>query len=45
MVVGDTRFAKLYERTGYEMSKGMVGNQFVEDEMTLKIRRRLAFLN
>lgn len=44
MVVGDSRFARIYERTGYEMSRGMVGNQFIEDEMTLKIRRRLAFL-
>jgi hypothetical protein len=44
MVLGDSRFAKIYEKTGVEVSKGMVNAQFVEDEMTLKVRRRIAFL-
>jgi len=44
MAVGDTRFARIYERTGVEISKGYVDQQFVEDTMTLKIRKRLAFL-
>ena len=44
IIVGDRRFATIYAKTGYEMSRGMVGNQYIEDEMTLKIRRRLAFL-
>jgi hypothetical protein len=44
LVVGDSRFAKIYEKTGIELSKGYTGSQFVEDEMTLKARKRLAFL-
>lgn len=44
MVVGDSRFARIYERKGVEISRGFVGSQFVEDAMTLKARRRIAFL-
>lgn len=44
MFVGDTRYARIYERTGVEISTGTVALQFAEDEMTLKIRKRLAFL-
>lgn len=44
MAVGDSRFARIYERTGVEISTGTVNAQFVEDAMTLKIRKRLAFL-
>lgn len=44
IIVCDRRFATIYAKTGYEMSSGMVANQFVEDEMTLKVRRRMAFL-
>jgi len=44
MFVGDRRFARIYERSGVEISQGVVGNQFAEDAMTLKIRKRLAFL-
>jgi len=44
MVVGDNRFARIYEKGGVEMSKGYSGTQFVEDEMTLKARKRMAFL-
>lgn len=44
MFVGDTRYARIYERTGVEISTGTVGIQFADDEMTLKIRKRLAFL-
>jgi HK97 family phage major capsid protein len=44
MAVGDRRFGRVYEKTGYEMTKGMVNNQFLEDEMTFKVRKRLAFL-
>ena len=42
--VGDRRFATIYAKTGYEMRMGEVGQQFVEDEMTMKVRRRMAFL-
>lgn len=44
MVIGDSRFARIYEKGGIVLSKGMSGTQFVEDEMTLKARKRLAFL-
>lgn len=44
MVVGDRRFARIYELGGIVLSKGMVGTQFTEDELTLKARKRLAFL-
>lgn len=44
MAVGDTRFARIYERTGMEVSEGRVDQQFIEDAWTIKIRKRLAFL-
>ena len=44
MVIGDRRFARIYEMGGIVLSKGQVGTQFTEDEMTLKARKRLAFL-
>ena len=44
MFIGDTKFARIYERTGLDISTGTVGTQFLEDAMTLKIRKRLAFL-
>jgi hypothetical protein len=44
LVVCDTRFAKIYETGGVELSTGLVGDQFIEDAMTLKARKRLAFL-
>jgi hypothetical protein len=44
LVVCDRQFGRIYEKTGIVLSKGMVANQFVEDAMTLKARKRLAFL-
>jgi len=44
MYLGDSRFARIYERTGIDISADTVGTQFVEDAMTIKIRKRLAFL-
>jgi len=44
MVVGDRRFARIYEKGGIVLSKGQINAQFTEDEMTLKARKRLAFL-
>ena len=44
LVVCDKRFARIYEKGGVEISKGMVNAQFTEDMMTLKARKRLAFL-
>jgi HK97 family phage major capsid protein len=44
MVIGDNRFGRIYEMGGVEISEGTVGTQFTEDELTLKARKRLAFL-
>ena len=43
-VLGDSRYARIYERKGIEMSRGHVNAQFAEDMETLKVRTRLAFL-
>jgi HK97 family phage major capsid protein len=44
LVVGDSRFARIYEMGGVVLSKGSVNAQFSEDMMTIKARKRLAFL-
>jgi hypothetical protein len=44
MFIGDARFARIYERAGVDISSDTVGNQFIEDAMTIKIRKRMAFL-
>ena len=44
MILGDRRFAEIHEKTGYQVSKGYTGTQFAEDEMTLKVRKRLLLL-
>lgn len=44
IIVGDRRFARIYEKTGTVLSRGYVGTQFTEDEMTLKARKRLLLL-
>jgi hypothetical protein len=44
LVVCDKRFGRIYEMGGVELSTGLVGDQFIEDAMTLKARKRLAFL-
>jgi len=44
LVVGDSRFARVYEMGGVVLSKGSVNAQFTEDMMTIKARKRLAFL-
>lgn len=44
MVVGDSRFAKIYEIDGYEASVGYINDQFTKDLMTMKAKKRLALL-
>lgn len=44
LVVGDKRYATIYEMGGVTLSKGLVSAQFVEDMVTLKARKRLLFL-
>jgi HK97 family phage major capsid protein len=44
MIVGDDRFARIYEMAGVTVSRGVVNAQFTEDLVTIKARKRLAFL-
>ena len=44
MVVGDSRFATVYEMGGVVLSKGEVNAQFTSDQMTIKARKRMLFL-
>lgn len=44
IIVGDRRFARIYEKTGVTLSRGSVNNQFNEDEMTIKARKRMLVL-
>lgn len=44
LVVGDRRFATIYEKSGVEISEAMVNAQFVSDTKTIKARKRLAML-
>jgi len=43
-VVGDSRFAKIYEKAGVVISTGYDDGQFTADMMTLKARKRLLLL-
>lgn len=44
MIMGDSRFARKYQKNGVQISRGTVNAQFVEDTETLKIRRRMLLL-
>lgn len=44
LVVGDGRFGRIYEMGGVEISRGLKGDQFVEDLQTIKARTRMLFL-
>lgn len=44
LVVGDSRYARIYEMAGTTISRGLKGDQFVEDMETIKARKRLLFL-
>ena len=44
LVVGDSRYGTIYERGGVTISRNYTGSQFVEDMITLKIRKRMLFL-
>jgi hypothetical protein len=44
MIVGDRKYARIYEKTGVVLSKGMPNAQFLEDEMTIKARKRMLLL-
>lgn len=44
LLIGDRRYARIYEKTGTVISRGMPNAQFLEDEMTLKARKRMLLL-
>lgn len=44
LVVGDRRYGRIYEKSGVVLSEDRVNNQFLEDSMTIKARKRLLFL-
>jgi HK97 family phage major capsid protein len=44
MVVGDRRFARIYEKGGVVISEGFVNEQYIEDVKTIKARKRIAML-
>lgn len=44
LVVGDRRFAKIYEKGGVVLSEGLVNAQFTSDTKTIKARKRMAML-
>lgn len=44
LVLGDRRFARIYEMGGITLAKGYIGDQFNEDMETIKVRKRLLFL-
>ncbi len=44
MFVGDSRYARVYEMGGVTLSTGYLTTQFAADYMTLKARKRAAFL-
>lgn len=44
LYVGDSRYARIYEMGGIVVSKGMVNTQYTEDMLTIKARKRMAFL-
>ena len=44
MIMGDSRFGRIYEKNGVTISRGTVDAQFVEDTETLKIRKRMLLL-
>lgn len=44
LVVGDRRFARIYEKGGVMISEGFVNEQYIEDIKTIKARKRIAML-
>jgi hypothetical protein len=44
LVVGDRRFASIYQMGGIVLSEGFVGDQFGEDLKSIKARKRCMML-
>lgn len=44
MLIGDSRYGKIYEVEGYNVSTGYTDTQFAEDLVTLKAKKREALL-
>lgn len=44
ILVGDRKYARIYEKSGIVISRGMPNAQFLEDEETIKARARMLLL-
>lgn len=44
LVVGDSRYGRIYEMGGVEITRGLVDAQFTSDLQTIKARKRMLFL-
>ena len=44
LVVGDSRFGRIYDKGGVVLTRGLSGTQFDEDTITIKARKRMLFL-
>jgi hypothetical protein len=44
LLIGDRRYARIYEKTGVVITRGTPNAQFLEDEMTIKARKRMLLL-
>ena len=44
MIALDSRFGKILQKVGIQVSRGLVNNQFLTDQETLKVRERLNLL-
>lgn len=44
LVVGDSRYMEIHEMVGIALSRGMINDQYVKDQLTLKARKRMLFL-
>jgi len=44
ILIGDRRYARIYEKTGLVISRGTPNAQFLEDEETIKARKRMLLL-
>jgi hypothetical protein len=44
MIALDNRFGKILQKVGIQLSRGLVSDQFLKDQITLKVRERLNLL-
>ena len=44
MIMGDSRYGRVYQKNGVTIARGTVNAQFIEDTETLKVRKRMLLL-